>query len=218
MKKGVFNKYYNVNLDNFTFNGVDWRVNGNGGINTRNLQRIFQQVDVMLYKFSRVCVVRFDLRPISYSPNNEQMTTFRRRLFKQLKTKYNIAVSDIAYCWCREQEKAKGQHYHWVLMVDGKKVRSAIPGGGIGKLIVDIYDKLDGSVHLAGYHNVKRGDLVKQRSVMNHISYLAKTRGKGYAGGHVKNFTSSKTQYPDGEINCKGKGLCSSKVNLVCAV
>jgi hypothetical protein len=198
---------YEVKSKEYKFNGIKWPVMGIGGIDTRNLNRIFQQVDVMLYKYSRIFILRFDLRPVEHSPNNDQMGVFRRRLLKRLEAKYNIATSDMAFCWCREQEKAKGQHYHWFLIVDGKKIRSMVPSAGIGELIIDIYNKLDGSVHLAGYHNVNRSDIDKQKKALYHLSYLAKTRGKGYAGTKVKNFASSKTQYPDGEIGNARKGL-----------
>ncbi len=202
---------YESRSNEYEFNDINWSVKGKGGIDTRNLRRIFQQVDVMLYKFSRICIFRFDLRPVEHSPNNDQMPTFRRRLLKRLDTKYGISSDNVAYCWCREQEKAKGQHYHWLLIVDGKKIRSMRPDIGIGELIIDVYKKLDGSAHLAGCHYLKRGDFNKQKIALNRLSYLAKTRGKGYAGTKVKNFASSKVQYPDGDIGTTNKGLCSLK-------
>ncbi len=203
--------HYKSQSNQYKFNGINWLVKGEGGIDTRNLNRIFQQVDVMLHKFSRICILRFDLKPVEHSPNNDQMSTFRRRLLKRLKSKYGMKNDKIAYCWCREHEKAKGQHYHWLLIIEGKKINNFRPETGIGELIIDIYKKLDGTATLAGFHNVKRGDFNKQKRALSHLSYLAKTRGKGYAGAKVKNFASSKVQYPDGDIGGTDKGLCSVK-------
>lgn len=208
-KNTLISDQYKSESNNFVFKGLKWPVQGKGGLNTRNLRRIFQQTDVMFCKFSRICLVRFDLHPVDHSPTNQGMQVFRRRLFKRINSKYGIPACDITYCWCREHERAKNQHYHWFLIFDGKKIRSCVPKAGIGELIIDVYDKMNGSVHLAGYHNIKRNEHDQQQRALSHLSYLAKIRGKGYAGQNVKNFASSKTPYPDREIGVTSKGLFS---------
>jgi hypothetical protein len=195
----------------YEFNGTKWKVQGsNGGLNKRHLARLFQQMDVMLTKYSKVCVIRFDLHMLEYTDDNKLMAIFKRRLFGRISTKYKIQERDIGYCWAREYEKGKGQHYHWALLVDGKKVKSGYPINGIAETL---WEQMDGTFHKCHYHNVTRLSFSSQRDAMDHLSYLTKVRTKGYVGEKVKSFSSSKIQYPDGDIDNK-KGLwCDNEVN-----
>lgn len=34
-----------------------------------------------------------------------------------------MGFSEIGFCWVREQERTKTQHYHFVLFFDGRKIR-----------------------------------------------------------------------------------------------
>ena len=81
--------------------------------------------------------------------------------------------------------------------------------GGLNKLARTVWESMDGTFHIRQYHNVSRKSFIKQYDVMDHLSYLAKIRTKGYAGDKVKSFSSSKIQYPNGEINSL-KGLVSN--------
>ena len=197
-------KQHTSTSNTYEFNGAQWKVKGgNGGLNKRHLARLFQQMDVMLTKYSKVCVIQFDIRMLEYTDDNRLMTVFKRRLFGRISSKYKIPESDIAYFWCREYEKGKGQHYHWAVIVNGKKVRSGYPVNAMAK---EVSGSMDRSIHFRSYHNVSRTSFTTQRDVMDHLSYLAKVRTKGYAGEKVKSFSSSKIQYPDGDIDYQ-KGL-----------
>lgn len=199
-------KQHTSYLNTFEFNNTQWKVKGeNGGLNKRHLERLFRQMDVMLTKYSKVCVAQFDLHMLEYTDNNKMMETFKRRLFGRISTKYKIKENDIAYFWCREYESGKGQHYHWAVVVDGKKVKSGFP---INELAQKVWEDMDGTVHFRNYHNVKRSSFESQLNAMDHLSYLTKVRTKGYAGLNVKSFSSSKIQYPDGDID-NSKGLNS---------
>jgi hypothetical protein len=200
-------KQHTSRSNKYEFNGTNWKVKGgDGGLNKRHLGRQFQQMDVMLTKYSKVCVIQFDLHMLEYTADNKKMAIFKRRLFGRISSKYKISENDIAYFWCREYEKGKGQHYHWAVIVNGKKVRSGYP---INKLARTVWESMDGTFHIRQYHNVSRKSFIKQYDVMDHLSYLAKIRTKGYAGDKVKSFSSSKIQYPNGEINSL-KGLVSN--------
>jgi len=204
-------KQHTSTSNTYEYSGTKWKVKGgNGGLNKRHLARLFQQMDVMLTKYSKVCVIQFDLHMLEYTDDNEKMRIFKRRLFGRISSKYKITEKDIAYFWCREYEKGKGQHYHWAVVVDGKKVRSGFP---INEMARDVWEEMDGTIHFREYHpNVTRTSLQKQSDAMDHLSYLAKIRTKGYAGDKVKSFSSSKIQYPDGDIDNK-KGLYSGYIN-----
>lgn len=198
-------KQHTTRSNTFEFNNTQWIVKGGkGGLNKRHLERIFQQMDVMLTKYSKVCVIQFDLHVLEYTDDNKIMTIFKRRLFGKISTKYKVNESDIGYFWCREYEKGKGQHYHWAVIIDGKKVRSGFP---INQIAKEVWERMDGTIHFRKYHpGVSRNAIDKQRDAMDHLSYLAKIRTKGYAGDKVKSFSSSKIKYPDGDID-NSKGL-----------
>jgi len=200
-------KQHTSQSNTYDFNGTKWKVKGGkGGLNKRHLERLFLQVDVMLTKYSKVCIIQFDLRMLEYTEDNKKMTVFKRRLFGRISSKYKIPEKDIGYSWCREYEKGKGQHYHWAVIVDGKKVRSGYP---INEIAKEVWEGMDGTIHYRKYHpGVSRHCIDKQRDAMDHLSYLAKIRTKGYAGDKVKSFSSSKIQYPDGDID-NTKGLYS---------
>lgn len=200
-------KQHTSRSNTFEFNGTQWKVKGgSSGWNKRHLARIFQQTDVMLTKYSKVCIIQFDLHMLEYTDDNKKMAIFKRRLFGRISTKYKINENDIAYFWCREYEKGKGQHYHWAVIVDGKRVKSGYPTNDIA---CDVWGSMDGTFHIRRFHNVSRKSFEKQRDAMDHLSYLAKIRTKGYAGDKVKSFSSSKIQYPDGNID-NLKGLLSN--------
>lgn len=196
-------KQHTSRSNTYEFNGTKWKVKGgDGGLNKRHLARLFQQMDVMLTKYSKVCVIQFDLHMLEYTADNKKMAIFKRRLFGRISSKYKIPECDIGYFWCREYEKGKGQHYHWAVLVDGKKVRSGYP---INATAQKVWENMDGTFHIRQYHNVSRTSFTKQIDAMDHLSYLTKIRTKGYAGDKVKSFSSSKIQYPDGDIdNLKG--------------
>lgn len=199
-------KQHTSRSNTYEFNGTNWKVKGGkGGLNKRHLVRLFQQMDVLLTKYSKVCVIQFDLHMLEYTPDNKQMSIFKRRLFGRISSQYKIPEKDIGYFWCREYEKGKGQHYHWAVLLDGKKVWSSYKTNDLAKAV---WENMDGTFHIRRYHNVSRNSFIKQSHAMDHLSYLAKTRTKGYAGEKVKSFSSSKIQYPEGDINDK-KGLYS---------
>ena len=105
-----------------TLNGKTWRVNSKGsGLITRSLKAMIGQVDAMLNHHSKIHLIRFDLRVYEYTENNHIITKFNKRFHRWLERKYKLIR--IGFCWCRELETAKQQHYHYVLMVDGHKVR-----------------------------------------------------------------------------------------------
>jgi len=106
--------------DSFTHNGKTYRVNSaKSGLYVEILTRIIEQFEIASTKWGHVFVLRFDLHTHSYTKDNKLITDFKKRLFQKLKREYGF--KDIGYCWVREQERAKAQHYHFVLFLDGDR-------------------------------------------------------------------------------------------------
>lgn len=174
-----------------TVNGQTWWVNSAGsGLITHAIKAMINQVDVMLNHHSKIHLIRFDLRMYQYTDNNEIITIFNRRLHKWLKRKYDL--KRIGFIWCREQETAKQQHYHFVLMIDGHKVRHPIEILSKAREIWDIH--LSGSEFTPKncYYNLERDNYDSIQYAIWRISYLAKARGKGYKPPQTKNYGTSR--------------------------
>jgi len=181
--------------DTITHHEKTYRINnGNLGVKlglyVEPLQKIIEQFEVGLAKWRRVFVLRFDLHCPFETNDNKQMTDFRKRLFQKLKRVYGF--KEIGYCWAREYHgKGKGQHYHWVLFLDANVIRHS---SRIIELIISAWSKPTG-----GYHaqNVKRpfylvdSDYIVQEAIYR-VSYLAKTRGKGYRSEQTKDYQCSR--------------------------
>ena len=178
-----------------TVNGKTWWVNSaKSGLYTKQLTMMINQIDNMLGYHSKLLVIRFDLRLYEYTPDNKIITVFNRRLFKWLTRKYE--VSRIGFAWCREKETAKQQHYHYVLLLDGHKIRHPHE---ILLRIKEIWEtQLDGSMYTPKncYYNIHRNDRKNIQDAIWRISYLAKARGKGYRDKQAKDYSTSRLKAP----------------------
>lgn len=176
-------------------NGKIWWVNSaKSGLISHTIKAMINQIDAMLSHHSKVILIRFDLRLYEYTENNGIMTTFNRKLHKRLKRKYNF--KHIGFMWCRELETSKNQHYHYALMIDGHKVD--LPYGIIAK-IEEILQDLDCSVFFPTmcFYRMKRDDHQSIQDAIWRISYIAKSRGKGYKPSQTKNHGTSRIK-----LNC----------------
>ena len=151
-------------------NGQMWRVNSKGsGLISHAIKAMINQVDAMLRHHSKIHIISFDLRVYEYTENNGIITAFNRRLHKWLKRKYNL--KRVGFIWCRELEKAKQQHYHYALMIDGHKVNYPHE---ITNKVKELWRQLDGSEFFPDncYYNVKRVDYETIQAAIWRISYL----------------------------------------------
>ena len=87
------------------------------------------------------------------------------------------------------------QHYHYVLMIDGHKVRHPIEILSKAREIWDIH--LSGSEFTPKncYYNLERNNYESIQDAIWRISYLAKARGKGYKPPQTKNYGTSRIKY-----------------------
>jgi len=174
----------------FVYGGKGWWVNaGDSGLIAKQMRAMLDQIEAMLSYHSRVLLIRFDLRMSFYTSDNKIITVFNRRLFKWVKAQYG--VSRIGFVWCRELEKAKQQHYHYALMLDGSKVN--YPNSLIKK-VIHIWADLNGSAYVPKncYYLMERDCLESQQEAIYRISYLAKVRGKGFKDAQTKNYGASR--------------------------
>ncbi|WP_432463856.1 YagK/YfjJ domain-containing protein [Agarivorans sp. QJM3NY_33] len=152
------------------------------------LKTMIGQALAMLTYYKRVTVIRFDLHQPINTANSKRITQFNRRLKKRLATKYG--VKKVGFAWCREQEKAKAQHYHFVLMLDGRLVREA---WGVNMLVSEVWQQMGGACWFPNRHyNLIRGELAELSKAVYHISYLTKARGKGYRSAQSKDYGASR--------------------------
>jgi hypothetical protein len=164
-----------------------YRVNAgeNKSLRTDILKPLINTLAAMQQKYCRVHVMRFDLHMPDFTETNKIMSLLQRRLFRRIRAKYK--TKDIGFVWVRELERAKPQHYHCVIYIDGNKIRHS---GLIQNWVAEIWDQIGG----ASYHwvkskrNIDRGDEEALQEMIYHISYLAKPRGKGYRPTQTKDY------------------------------
>ena len=157
-------------------------------IYTKPMKAIINQLNAMTRQYSRVLVIRFDLHLEKHTDNNEQLSKFIKLLFNRLRAKYKL--NDIGYAWCREHERSKQQHYHMAIFVEGRKVRTP---HNMWDMIQDAWWFVRGGyMAMVPYRMVNRDDFQSRQDAIYHLSYLAKTRGKGYRLSQTKDYSNSR--------------------------
>ena len=176
--------------DTFTRNGKTYSVNSaKSGLYVEILSAMIDQFEIAITKWKRVLVLRFDLHTHSNTKDNKIVTAFRKRLVQKLKREYGF--KEIGYCWVREQERAKAQHYHWVLFLDGDLIRHS---KRIIQMVKQIWENPTGNNHVPVIKNpfyFVDSEQLAQKAIYR-ASYLAKTRGKGYRDKQVKDYQCSR--------------------------
>ena len=172
-----------------TINNQTWWVNSrSSGLYSDMLQKMLNQLFVMLEYHSKVHVIRFDLHQPTYTETNNRITQFNRRLFKWIKSNYE--VKRIGYIWVREQETSKQQHYHYALILNGHKVNYPQK---IIQRVGEIWERMSGTDYTPKncFYNIGQDEDTLQDAVYR-ISYLPKARGKGYRPDQTKDYSTSR--------------------------
>ena len=173
------------------YSGSRWPVNVHkGGWRPDIMKTLCGRFEDVLEQHSQVLIVRFDLHVPQYTEDNAQISEFMAKLNYWIKSYYK-GVNEVRYVWVRELEKAKQQHYHVVLMLNGNKIRNPHYIHGKGK---EVWSGLGGTTYyyVEEFHHFHRYDHDRACEAFYHISYLAKARGKGYKPHHTKNYGSSR--------------------------
>ena len=159
------------------------------GIYPNIVEKIVEQLDICIAIHKRVLVVRFDLSLDEYSGDNHIISTFINRQKQRIQRTYK--TKDIGHAWAREQETSKAQHYHVALFIDGDVIQSPT------KLLRQIKAKWfkHGRCWIPDdcYYYIDKNNLEEERAkAIERLSYLAKTRGKGYKDIQAKNYSVSR--------------------------
>lgn len=173
------------------FMGQPYLVNANvSGLYTGMLRQILSQCEAILSFHNKALLVRFDLHQPEYTESSKDVTQFFKRFLESLKRQYDL--NRVGYGWVREQEKAKSQHYHCFVIVDGNKVRTSY--WIVEHILWQWTVNHDGTIHWPSpcYHMMKRGRFESIQPAIYHLSYLAKGRGKGYKPRQAKNYGTSR--------------------------
>lgn len=182
--------HYIITSPLIEFGGHWWAINTYGsGIYAHTMRAILGQLFAMLSHHNKVIVFRFDLASPDYTDTNKNITDFLRRLSGRIKNHYGL--SRFGYVWVREQEKAKSQHYHFALMLDGNKIQKP---SLLWELVKTCWEFTDGRCWLPenAYYRLSRYSHHQTAEAIYRLSYLAKGRGKGYKPDQTKNYGTSR--------------------------
>jgi hypothetical protein len=153
------------------------------------LNKGINQLITMLNKHCKVLVIRLDVHIPEHTKLNTNIGLFVDYLKRFIQRYYS--TKNVGYIWVRETEKAKKQHYHLCIYVDGNKVRTSYK-------IVEWAERYLTSKGMTLYRPnntfimVLRNDKQTIDNAVYRMSYLAKVRGKGYVDKHVRNYSSSR--------------------------
>jgi hypothetical protein len=179
-----------IHDDTYTHNGQTYKVNtSKSGLYAEILRGIIEQFQIALMKWKRVFVLRFDLHTHAFSDDNRRISAFRKRLFQKLKRHYGF--KDIGFCWVREHERAKAQHYHFVLFLDGRLIKHS---SKITPMIKAAWEDGTGTYTVPyikhPFHFADHEAIIGE--AVYRVSYLAKPRGKGYRPPQTKDYQCSR--------------------------
>ena len=176
--------FYNYKEEELFINSSETK-----GVYPNIIEKIVEQLDTCLAIHKRVLVVRVDLSLDEYSGDNHTISTFINRQKQRMFKTYGI--KNIGHAWKRERETSKAQHYHVALFIDGNKIQYP------SKLLRQIKAKWfkHGRCWIPDdcYYYIDQNNLEEERAkAIERLSYLAKTRGKGYKDIQAKNYSASR--------------------------
>jgi hypothetical protein len=183
-KKEHYDSFLTINNEQLEINSTDTL-----GVYPIIIEKMVEQLDICITIHKRVLVVRFDLHLREYSDDNHIISTFMTRQKQRIKRTYK--TKDIGSVWVREVEKAKIQHYHCALYIDGDVIQHP------RKLLQQIKAKWfnNGHCHIPEncFYYIDKKNIEEERArAIDRLSYLAKVRGKGYRSSQAKDYQTSR--------------------------
>jgi hypothetical protein len=162
------------------------------GVYKETLYAFIKQLDLAILIHKRVLVVNLVFSINKYTETNETFSKFMKNITQYLGRSYDI--QGVGYQWVREHEKAKKQHYHLALILDGDRIQHP------GKLNEELREKWlsKGGMHkpencfyYIDKHNIKQ----ERAKAIYRASYMAKSRGKQYRPDQTKDYYCSRLKY-----------------------
>lgn len=152
---------------------------------------IKQQMDAMRTHFPRLLLFRLDIRLNRYTANNQPISKFLHKLSKWITKTYG---GPVGYFWAREQNKAPTQHYHLIIMVNGRNIRHPARVISKAEAIAEGWEWPKPFTPRNCYYDIRPNDSAAFLAAFHRASYLAKSStktGKGktanyYGRSHVK--------------------------------
>ncbi|MDA3137372.1 YagK/YfjJ domain-containing protein [Vibrio metschnikovii] len=185
---------YLTNSPYLKIDGQIWEVNTGSNqqykICPKHMKAIINQLNAMCSYHKRVMVLFFNLSMPSYTDNNRQVSAFIGAVRSMLAREYSM--KRFGYSWVREMEKAKQQHYHVALFLDGKQI--LYPDRILG-LLESLWLAAGGSClqrveHC--YYRIVDNDFQTKQQAIYRLSYQSKERGKGYRAKQAKDYSTSR--------------------------
>jgi len=103
----------------------------------------------------------------------------------------NYGIKNIGYIWVREREKAKEQHYHLALYLDGNKIQHPKKLNAQIKKMWAPHGYMP-TISKPYYYIDKNNHKERRLEAIYRVSYLAKVRGKGYRDEQAKDYQTSR--------------------------
>lgn len=167
------------------------------------LEKIKDQIDAMLSHHSKVLVVIVGLHLHEWTPDNEVMSTFLRRLKTLLKAK-KVGLKRVGHTWCREQDASDCQHYHFALIVDGNKFCRS---HNLVKLIERTWEHWGcfpkPYTPKNCYYRISRGCEGSYRRAFTRLSYFAKVATKGQRPESTNDYSTSRIRFKVEKKRCQ---------------
>lgn len=190
----AMNRKHVTHSDYYQLNGVVYPINttSQSGCFTPILKAGISQLNIAYEKWGRVMVYFFGLHQAEKTTDSKAISSFiNDRLKYHLSKRYGM--DELGYLWVREHEKAKSQHYHMALFLDGDKIQHS---NALARLVKQQWEANTGQtisyVKNSFYYVTNADQLSADDGPVNRLSYLAKERGKGYRLPQSKDYQASR--------------------------
>lgn len=192
----------------FIYQNTVWQImDFAGGVLTKLMKKLMDQLFFSLTRYSRILALRVDFRAYDEAPTNQLISDFFKRIIPAFERKYR---SSVAYVWVREVgQESKHPHYHAAFLFNGHRVNH--PSQIIKTIMTDINDRhpcLGCFIPKHCYYHIHREDPVSQQAFIYRISYLAKNETKDKKPIQTKNYHMSRNK--PHEPNKRVRKVCLS--------
>lgn len=168
----TYNKFITVEGEVFE---IDSRVSG---VYHEMIKQMIKELVGFTYHYSKCFFMRFDLHVNEYSESNSVISKFLKTFTRKIFAHYRL--NKMCFIWCREISSSDAQHYHFMIGLDGHKVKHSQKIyhilEGIWKVKMGNFWQPDNCFYFSNTKSSSYEEVI--RSVIYRASYLAKVRSK----------------------------------------